>query len=172
MKTAVDRKNKTGKMMLLLFCLLLIGGTGSLLTLEASEKPEFCITCHHMQPYYDSFKEGDLLAHKHAEAGISCHDCHEKGIPEKMDEGIKYVTGDYEVPMQKRDFGTRENCLKCHDSEVVKEKTDFAESNPHASHYGEQDCNQCHSMHRESEVSCKKCHDFVWMDQLPDGWKK
>jgi nitrate/TMAO reductase-like tetraheme cytochrome c subunit len=163
--------NKKTALILVALVVIIGGGTGAVL-MKASQKPAFCMACHNMQPYYDSWHDSNLLAKKHAEADITCHDCHEESIPAKINEGIKYVSGNYETPLEKRDFGTRDFCLECHDFPEVKNKTNFEESNPHDSHNGEQECNTCHSMHQESQVMCAQCHTFVWAYELNDGWIK
>jgi nitrate/TMAO reductase-like tetraheme cytochrome c subunit len=140
-----------------------------------ANKPEFCASCHNMQSYYKSWHEGDLLAKKHADANVSCHDCHQASLAQKMDEGIKQITGDYEEPMEKRQYAN-DFCTKCHDMGKVKAKTVFtnneAEVNPHDSHLGEQDCNTCHTMHQPSKLDCTRCHyGEKWMSKLPKYWK-
>lgn len=64
-----------------------------------SANPAFCVSCHNMQPEYDSYVQGDLLARKHADAGVTCHDCHEPTMLQQMNEGWLFVTGNYENPM-------------------------------------------------------------------------
>lgn len=167
------KKFFTKKVILMMIAafIVIVGGTGIGLV-KASEKPAFCSACHNMESYYASYEDKGLLANKHAKAGVTCHDCHQDGIGKKMEEGVKYVTGNYENPLEKRDFGTREFCLQCHDFDEVKSKTNFEESNPHDSHNGEQDCNTCHSMHQESKVMCLDCHTFEWTDDLDESWKQ
>ena len=152
--------------------LVIIGSGTGVGLLKASEKPAFCATCHNMKSYYTSWKDSNLLANKHEKAGVTCHECHQASIPAKINEGVKYVTGDYETPLQKRDYGTRDFCLKCHDFDKVKSKTNFEETNPHDLHNGEQDCNLCHNMHRQSKPMCAECHTFDWMNKLDESWEK
>lgn len=138
---------------------------------KASNNPAFCNTCHLMKPYYDSWHSSSLLANKHAQEGVTCHDCHESSISVQAEEGLKFITGNYKTPIEQRKF-PRDFCLKCHDFEKVKAKTNFKESNPHDSHNGEQECNVCHSMHRQSQVMCAQCHLFDWMNNLDASWSK
>lgn len=169
----MKKKRFSKKSIFIIIGIILVLGFGAGAgVLKASDKPSFCASCHNMDKYYSSYKNKGLLANKHAKADVTCHDCHQEGIPKKVEEGVKYVTGDYETPLKKRDFGTRDFCLKCHDFNKVKAKTAFKESNPHDSHNGKQNCNVCHSMHRKSEVMCSKCHTFEWMDKLDSSWKK
>ncbi len=152
---------------------VIIGGGAGAYLVKASENPAFCAACHIMQSYYDSYHDSDLLANKHAEADLVCHDCHESSIAIQAEEGFKFITGNYQVPLEKREF-SREFCLECHDDfdTMVKAATNFEESNPHDSHNGEMECTVCHNMHQESEVLCSECHIFNWIDQLDESWVK
>lgn len=168
------------KVLIILVAFLIIVGAGAGVAVEkASDNPAFCQLCHIMKPYYQSWYASSLLANKHAQAGVTCHQCHESSIAIQTQEGIKFITGDYKTPLDKRNFGTRDFCLKCHSKsggaepfEQVKTKTNLEESNPHDSHNGEQNCNLCHSMHRQSKVMCAQCHQFSWMDKLDESWAK
>jgi len=171
----IKGKNKITPANVVLIAVALIevvAGSAGAFLLKASEKPSFCASCHNMKPYYASWAKSSLLANKHAQAGVTCHDCHQESLTDKMGEGVKYVTGNYESPMQKRNIGTREFCLKCHDFDKIKTQTDFSESNPHDSHNGQQDCNLCHNMHRQSKVMCSQCHNFDWINKLDESWTK
>lgn len=166
------------KVLLIVAVLVIVGGTGfGVFMVKASHDPAFCTACHIMEPYYESYNNSNLLANKHAEAGLVCHDCHEPSITTQAEEGIKYITGNYQTPLEKRSF-SKDFCLECHENyeevkfENVKAKTDFEESNPHDSHNGELECNTCHSMHQQSQVMCAQCHLFVWTTELDDSWVK
>ena len=127
------------------------------------EQPQFCATCHVMQLYLESWESPPLLAHMHAEEDVTCLECHEPTIQQQMEEGIKFVTNDYENPLKEREFG-QEWCLRCHEHESYQEliqRTEELELNPHESHYGEMECSTCHKVHRESEDHCAQCHDSV-----------
>lgn len=55
----------------------------------------------------------------------------------------------------------KETCLTCHESYAkVAERTKAMTPNPHASHRGEADCSNCHSMHAKSRFECNDCHTF------------
>jgi len=151
---------------------VVIGAASAAVLLKASENPSFCATCHVIRPYYESWLGGDLQVARHAEADVKCLDCHHQSIPEKIHEGIAFVTGNYEKPLKERDF-SREQCLECHweDWEQTVAATDFEMSNPHDSHLGEIECHLCHKMHRESQVYCAQCHDFEWFETLDKSWK-
>ncbi|NPV91350.1 MAG: cytochrome c3 [Firmicutes bacterium] len=166
--------------------LILGGGTGAALV-KASDNPSFCNNCHIMKPYYESWNSGNLLANKHAAAGVDCHACHESSISVQASEGIKYITGDYKEPLEKRVF-YKQFCLDCHSEagigavkgttfEQAKLNTSYTEkagvSNPHDSHIGEQECNVCHNMHQQSNMMCAECHanSYDWIDNLDSSWK-
>ncbi|ADI02433.1 cytochrome c3 [Syntrophothermus lipocalidus] len=138
--------------------------------MKGSDNPAFCASCHVMKPYYDSWKNSSLLAKKHADHNVKCHDCHEASFSTLFNDGVRYVTGNYKTPLEKRQF-PRDFCLKCHDDfNSIKAKTAFAESNPHDSHNGEQDCNVCHSVHQQSKLMCAQCHVFQWENKLDASW--
>lgn len=161
------------KVLLIIAALIVVIGAGAGVGLvKASDNPAFCSTCHIMKPYYESWKSSTLLASKHAKAGVTCHDCHKASFTTQVEEGVKYITGDYTTPLKKREF-PKEFCLKCHnDFESIKAKTNFEDSNPHDSHNGEQECSLCHRMHQKSTVMCSQCHQFEWIDKLDESWAK
>ena len=150
---------------------VVIGAGGGIYMLNASDNPEFCSSCHIMETYYESWNDSDLLANKHAESRdkLECHDCHEPNLSIQIEEGVKYVTGNYQDPLEKREF-FREFCLECHDSESIKAATDYEEGNPHNSHKGDQECYECHNMHQRSQMICADCHDFEWIKELDESW--
>ena len=52
-------------------------------------------------------------------------------------------------------------CLGCHESyEKIAERTAKMTPNPHASHRGEPNCSNCHSMHAKPRFECNDCHTF------------
>ena len=156
-----------------LVLVLLIGG--NLAMVQAEKHPSLaCAPCHNMSSYGDGYQgkgdKGMVLAQKHAEAGIACIDCHENGIADKAMETYWYITDDFEVPTLKRDFGN-EMCTKCHKVDEIIAKTDKGNGiNPHNSHLGDLNCEDCHKMHDRSEAACMKCHDFDFLSNLPGEW--
>ena len=94
---------------------------GSTILSQVSANPAFCVSCHNMQPEYDSYAQGNLLAKQHADAGVTCHDCHEPTLLQQMNEGWLFVTGNYENPMPKYGY-TNEQCLSCHTFEGIKQR--------------------------------------------------
>ncbi len=163
-------KNRT-ILIVALLAVVLASGT-ALGLVKASENPSFCTACHIMEPYYQSWDNSCLLAHVHAEEGLTCHECHDESLGAKAQEGFKYVTGDYEEPLPQLDF-SREDCLECHtDFEEVMVSTDHGGGeNPHDSpHWEDMECTMCHSMHGQSQVYCTQCHDFEWAEYLGENW--
>ncbi|WP_110953541.1 cytochrome c3 family protein [Anaerosinus massiliensis] len=151
--------------------LVVLIGAGSFAMKQASANPAFCASCHNLEPYVAGYEDSDLLANAHNKAGVKCIDCHQKSIADKVEEGIAYVTDDFDDPMEKRKLDN-DTCLKCHDVEKIKAKTQFGEQNPHDSHMGDLVCSDCHSMHRKSKTTCSQCHNFEWMKELPSNWEK
>jgi nitrate/TMAO reductase-like tetraheme cytochrome c subunit len=125
------------------------------------EQPQFCATCHIMQPYLDSWKTTGALAQAHGAAEVDCLQCHEPTIQQQTDELVKFVRGDYETPLQEREFDDAW-CLRCHEHgsvEQIAELTADLDPNPHVvSHIGQLECTTCHNSHRESEDYCGQCH--------------
>jgi len=164
--------NKRTILVVLIAAVIIVTGVAAGL-LKASENPSFCATCHIVEPYYLSWKDSSLLDHKHAEEDITCQQCHERSIPEKAMEGLNYIIGNYEVPLEGGPEEMRQFCLECHSVdgqgsswEEIVAATDFEESNPHDSHHGDLECNVCHNMHEPSYVFCSQCHIFDWIDDL------
>jgi nitrate/TMAO reductase-like tetraheme cytochrome c subunit len=173
-------KNLSKKQIIfLLLIVLAFVGLGGLAVVKASDNPAFCsTTCHNMKPQYNSYQNSNsnLLAYKHAKAKIVCHDCHQDSLTTKAQEGVKYVTGNYEDPMKTRTF-SKEMCLKCHDWKKVQKETASlgtkANENPHNSeHGGQRECSTCHKVHEQSTNGCLKCHGASWANKLDNSWKK
>lgn len=158
-------KLSKGKKILLIIVIAgaIIGLGSGFYFVQASKKPAFCNTCHIMKPYYQSWSDSNLLAHKHEQKGVTCQDCHHETYMEKAKEGITYVTGQYQTPLPELKVPQQE-CLKCHESYAkVAELTKNVDHNPHASpHYVNLECNVCHKMHKPSQVYCAQCHTLKW----------
>ena len=145
---------------------VVLGGVGAVGMWQYHEQPEFCGTCHIMDPYLESWQSSDYGAAAHAEQGVACLDCHEPTLQQQMDELVMYVQGDFTVPLEEREFPV-EFCFDCHEAnehtgyEEVIQRTAGLEINPHDSHLGEMDCATCHRMHNPSEDYCAQCHEPV-----------
>jgi predicted CXXCH cytochrome family protein len=123
-----------------------------------TSRPDFCRSCHIMEPYYDSWAES---SHAH----VSCTDCHfPPGAAEKARGKVlglvqlaKYVTGTHgprpiaEIP--------DESCLRsgCHDTRLLAGRIDFhGMPFDHASHLGD--------LRRGMELRCTSCHSQIVQD--------
>jgi uncharacterized paraquat-inducible protein A len=94
---------------------------------------------------YDSGQTDQLATglEKHQKAGLECQNCHKETPPKELVHG--------------------EQCMTCHgDLDKLIAKSSKAVPNPHASPHinpGEQPkCEECHHIHKPSEVSCNNCH--------------
>jgi hypothetical protein len=126
---------------------------------ESDTNPQFCATCHNMERYVDSYLTGTTLDAVHGEANVQCKDCHDYPLKAEIESGIKYVTGNYDKSMPRRKFGA-EMCTQCHISMAYQaNKTDHLVRNPHASHYPDMRCTNCHISHGEQVDYCSQCHD-------------
>ena len=171
------QKFKEPRTLLVLVIVLAACGFGGLAILSrVSANPAFCVSCHNMRSEYDSYAQGNLLAKQHADAGVTCHDCHEPTLLQQMNEGWLFVTGRYENPMPKYGY-TNEQCLSCHTFEGIKQATaQYGKENPHdpvhlAGNENPQNCADCHSMHHpQSAKKCTACHPVSW--KLDSSWEK
>lgn len=85
------------------------------------------------------------LAKTHADAKVACAKCHGQAKPAK-------------APAK-----PNASCVTCHGPQpALAGKTAAAKPNPHAPPHlaaGEtQACNECHHIHKPSEVACAECH--------------
>ena len=152
--------------------LFVAGVLGIVLMHQVEAVPQVaCSPCHVMEPYVQGYHDGDILAHKHAEAGVTCIDCHDNGIEDKVQETVWYITDDFDDPPQKRAFDN-EMCTKCHSVSDIIAKTNYPEGNPHDSHLGDLVCSDCHYSHEKSKAACQKCHNFEFLQNLPSEWER
>lgn len=85
------------------------------------------------------------LAKVHADAKVACAKCHVQAKPAKS-------------PAK-----PNASCVTCHGPQkALAEKTAAAKPNPHAPPHlaagDTQACNDCHHVHKASEVACTECH--------------
>lgn len=183
------RRSKKWKLVIIIVpvavAMIGVGGVyGSLAYFEAN--PSACGVCHFIQPYVDSYYESDFLdnAHAKAEDQVKCKDCHVTTLTQIALEGINFVLGNYELPLETRKY-SQEFCFACHGNyeEIIELTKDLVEPvlifdvnegklktvefNRHASHYGEVECSVCHKIHREQEDYCARCHSAL---DLGPGW--
>jgi len=107
----------------------------------ATDRAEFCPTCHEMQPYYDSWVAG---SHK---GSATCIDCHvEPGLPARLahkpvalGEVWAHFFGNTKFPLATPPEVPSGRCIRCHD-ELPGTVNGF----PHAEHTREGGCAACH----------------------------
>lgn len=140
---------------------------------EYTSRPEFCPTCHYMEPYYDSWKSAE------AHTDVPCSKCHfppgiagtVKGKIEGLVQVVNYLSSSYtrRKPWAEIDDAS---CMQsgCHDT-ALEGRVDFNgvvfDHGPHLSglRRGKQlRCTSCHSQivqgdHiRVTETTCFLCH--------------
>ena len=92
------------------------------------------------QIFVYSWNSSQFLDHVHQQRGVDCYDCHGMARPLLKSKG------------------SWERCLKCHDMDKIRAKTEESGFNPHrAPHFGGE-CTLCHHAHEKSEMSCARCH--------------
>jgi cytochrome c nitrite reductase small subunit len=162
---------KWSVLIVVLLAVVVLGGVGAAGLWRYHQTPQFCGTCHIMDPYLESWQSSTYGANTHAQYDVACLDCHEPTLEQQLDELKVYLQGDYEIPLRELKY-PKESCYECHEhgtyEEIVEMTAELAETvgaNPHASHYGEMECRLCHRMHEESEDYCAQCH--VWGFEVP-----
>gem|GEM_PF-501506 len=152
----------------LLLLLLVLGTVG----FQYSANPKFCITCHYMQPYYDSWKHS---SHK----DVRCVDCHyAPGIQNEFHK--KFVALNQVTRYITRQYGTRPatqvedaSCLRsgCHEVRLLRGKVQFKgvefDHMPHMTRFRrvtQLRCTSCHAQMVQgqhmtvTESTCFTCH--------------
>lgn len=149
-----------------------LGGGGTYVALAVTTRPEFCRTCHIMEPYYASWASS---SHKH----VNCVDCHfEPGLLETfegkwkaMSQLAKYVTATQgSKPWAEVSDAS---CLRsgCHSERLLDGEIQFGrirfDHGPHLTAFrrGKQlRCTSCHSQIVQGEhltvttSTCILCH--------------
>lgn len=134
---------------------LLVGGVilVSLLSMEVTSQPQFCGSCHIMEPYYKSWQNS---SHKN----IACVECHiPPGVTsefrkkyEALSMVVKYFTGTYSTnPWTEIEDAS---CLRCHERRLLTGKEVFHNVLfNHTPHLNE--------MRREKKLRCTSCHSQI-----------
>ena len=156
--------------------IVLVAGVGvalaSMAILHQSDvNPNFCSTCHIMEPYVDSYLTSNHLDNVHAQANVQCKQCHsDYDIPAEIESGIKFITGNYDKDMPQRRFDDHV-CTQCHISmEFLAKTTDYLRRNPHASHWPDLKCRSCHISHGEQIDYCSECHENGGQRMIEDEY--
>lgn len=149
---------------IVVLALVVVGGAaGGYMIHLSNTSPQFCATCHIMEPNVNSYLTSSNLDNIHYQANEGCKECHDYGVPAEVRSGINFIFGNYTVDEEGKllpvTYGN-DLCLKCHISyEHVANSTDFLLRNPHRSHNGELPCKTCHVSHGEQIDYCSSCHD-------------
>lgn len=173
---AIDgkKKSKKRKRLIIIAVIVVVLVAGVIGALIWHEQPTFCnAICHTpMDGYVESYYSGDenLLVTTHARAGKTCLNCHIPTIEQQINEGVKWVTGDYVFPLETMEYEDS-FCLNeaCHNltRDDLIEKTSSMEFNPHVAQHGEIACGECHKVHDQSVLYCSQCHADA---EVPEGW--
>ncbi|MFQ5843808.1 MAG: cytochrome c3 family protein [Planctomycetota bacterium] len=136
-----------------------VGGGGTYVVLEVTTRPQFCTTCHIMEPYYESWKSS---SHR----DVTCVDCHyEPGLLETFEgkfkalsQLAKYVTGTE---------GTKpwaevsdSSCMRsgCHSERLLEGEVSFGrirfDHRPHLIR-----------LRRGKELRCTSCHSQIVQEE-------
>lgn len=167
--------NNTAKLIIgIVLVLLMIPAMGAVVVKDNMHNNSYCAACH--QEYYENWADPDVeyaLSHVHEQMGVSCEKCHQRTLGESVMEVVNYVTGNYYYPIPTSEV-PMENCFACHgdyNSIVPALSTTLTrkERNPHAGHWGDLECSECHYAHQDSIVYCDQCHD-EYMEPDTPGW--
>ncbi|MCL2756574.1 MAG: cytochrome c3 family protein [Coriobacteriia bacterium] len=207
-KAKKPKKKGNRKKTLLIVGIVLVVCIAAVVTvyLTTHSNPHFCnALCHvPMDPYVESFDNGIsvkdeqndpknpyplyLEVVKHKEAGLVCLDCHEPTMSEQISEGLKWVTGDYAVPLRSfiltikeptKDnhvsgdaFCLREGCHEATTQQALVGTTAHVSTTRIIHEYPHQvaNCSNCHKVHSQSVLVCAACHDDEI--KLPEGWAR
>jgi hypothetical protein len=105
------------RLLITLAGIIVLGYIGvNLLVYTLTYKPEACLACHIMKPYYDNWK-----ASTHNKA--SCVDCHPYRPSTIIFSSFQYLTGAYRLPL--RSHVEDKECILCHKPEAIKKITTF-----------------------------------------------
>ena len=77
--------------------------------------------------------------------------------------GLAAIHGDA-WPKSTDGFVTKNQCMACHgDYQKLAKATEKLTPNPHASHLGDVNCEDCHKADKaQPELMCNQCHQFAF----------
>jgi len=151
-----------------LVALAALAGAGLFRVTEASKSPDYCATCHVMDPYTASTADPLRLAAVHSQAGVTCQQCHPQTTVQLVCEIASNTAHQYSTPLAAIKFETQA-CMQCHGTYAqLAARTQNLERNPHDSHQGQLDCRNCHRVHSDSVYYCGQCHGAATMPKA--GW--
>jgi nitrate/TMAO reductase-like tetraheme cytochrome c subunit len=151
-----------------LLLVIFVGGAGAAAFAEYSMQPDFCRSCHIMEPYYQAW-------HQSTHKNVPCTDCHFepglantlKGKFEASSQAAKFITGTYgsKPHAQINDV----SCMRsgCHEKRLLEGKVDWTVTTPkgnvvtikfdHTPHLAEE--------RRGKQLRCVSCHSQIVQGQ-------
>lgn len=123
---------------------------------ELTSRPSFCVTCHYMEPYYESWKHS-------THSDVTCVKCHFppglagtiRGKIEGLVQVVNYMTSTY---VRRKPWAEIDNasCLQsgCHDERLLKGKVNF--KNVVFDHKEHTD-----DLRRGKKLRCTSCHSQI-----------
>ncbi len=139
--------------------------------LRATDDPEFCASCHYMEPYvqnWETSSHNDVACIKcHAEPGVGGYLARKARL---LGEVIRYSVGAYSTQPHAR--LSDDQCLSCHEHEALERTQTYSEDIQfsHENHYKDPSrgvqlrCNTCHaelvqgSHMAVDQSTCIDCH--------------
>lgn len=130
------------------------------ITHQVRTNPNLCGTCHAIKPYVDSYLNSNHMDNIHYQANVGCKDCHTSSdYAYQLGVVWRYLQGDGDKFLSRRTYDQK-MCTRCHISMAYHaDRTDFLVSNPHASHWPDLVCDDCHLAHDEQIDYCGNCHE-------------
>jgi hypothetical protein len=146
--------------------IIVVGYIGAnIVAYSLTYKPEACLTCHIMEPYYQNWK-----ASRHNKVG--CIDCHPYRPSTIVMSSIRYLSGAYRLPLQSS--VQDKECIVCHKPESINVVNFKGVPFNHLEHIKKVKrgkalhCTSCHyslvqsSTHMEVDQNvCTLCHFFT-----------
>ena len=154
------------RFLLILAAVVVLGYIGAnLLAYTLTYKPEACLACHIMKPYYDNWK-----ASTHNKVG--CIDCHPYRPGTIVLSSLRYLSGAYRLPLTSK--VEDKECILCHKPENIKVVTFRGTPFNHLEHIKQVKrgkalhCTSCHygmvqtRSHMDVDANvCMLCHFFT-----------
>jgi nitrate/TMAO reductase-like tetraheme cytochrome c subunit len=155
--------------------LLIVGFGGMAVIHESDTNPNFCGTCHLMQPQVTSYLTNNHMDNFHMRANVECKQCHDYSVVAEATSGVNFLIGNYEVnkdgALLQRKYPDS-MCFKCHVSYTsIANQTSFLPRNPHSNHNGQLHCYECHISHGAQIDYCSGCHENCGQRMIEDSAK-
>lgn len=149
--------------------IIVLGGAAGMLSfLEYSMQPDFCRSCHLMEPYYQAW-------HTSTHKTVSCPDCHfEPGLRNTLwgkfqasSQAVKFITGTYgsKPHAEVRDA----SCMRegCHETRLLEGKVAWDVQTPHGRTVTIRFDHTPHlkELRRGKQLRCVSCHSQIVQGQ-------